>query len=60
MFVLDVVLFGRASDFPTKAFRLEHDIPICEPVSPNSFRWHSMNDQEFAAYRKRQENEICE
>jgi len=43
-----------------KIFKLEHDIPICESVSPNSsYRWHSMNDEQFTAYRKRLENEVC-
>lgn len=43
-----------------KIFKLKHDIPICESVSPNSsYRWHSMNNQEFAAYRKRLEDEVC-
>lgn len=28
-----------------RIFKLSHDIPICESVSPNSsYRWHSMND----------------
>ncbi|MEE9416421.1 MAG: glycosyltransferase family 4 protein [Acidimicrobiales bacterium] len=37
-----------------KVFELEHDIPICESVSPvSSYRWHSMSDQEFAGYRER-------
>lgn len=44
-----------------KIFKLSHDIPICESVSPNSsYRWHSMNDEQFAAYRKRLENEVCD
>jgi len=43
-----------------RIFKLEHDIPICESVSPNSsYRWHSMNDEQFTAYRKRLENEVC-
>jgi len=37
-----------------RVFKLEHDIPICESVSPvSSFRWHSMSEDDFAAYRKR-------
>merc|ERR1719464_2205826 len=29
-----------------RIFKLDHDIPICESVSPNSsYRWHSMDDQ---------------
>lgn len=43
-----------------KVFKLDHDIPICESVSPNSsYRWHTMDDVQFAAYRKRLEDEIC-
>jgi len=48
-------------DHTFRVFKLTHDIPICESVSPNSsYRWHSMNDGEFEAYRKRLEDEICE
>lgn len=37
-----------------RVFKLEHDIPICESVSPvSNFRWHSMSEENFAAYRKR-------
>ena len=37
-----------------RVFELEHDIPICESVSPvSSFRFHSMSDDEFEAYRRR-------
>mmetsp|Transcript_31159 Transcript_31159/g.87361 ORF Transcript_31159/g.87361 Transcript_31159/m.87361 type:complete len:461 (+) Transcript_31159:139-1521(+) len=40
-------------------FRLQHDIPICESVSPaSSYRWHSMSDEEFTAYRERLEKEV--
>merc|ERR1740138_112238 len=43
-----------------RIFKLNHDIPICESVSPNSsYRWHSMNDEQFTAYRKRLEDEVC-
>jgi len=43
-----------------RIFKLDHDIPICESVSPNSsYRWHSMSDEEFTAYRKRLEDEVC-
>ena len=35
-------------------FPLEHDIPICESVSPvSSYRWHAMSEDEVAAYRLR-------
>jgi glycosyltransferase involved in cell wall biosynthesis len=37
-----------------RVFELEHDIPICESVSPvSSYRWHSMSEDEFEAYRNR-------
>lgn len=35
-------------------FRLDHDIPICESISPvSSYRWHSMPEDDFVAYRRR-------
>lgn len=35
-------------------FPLEHDIPICESISPvSSYRWHSMSETEVDAYRRR-------
>ncbi len=37
-----------------RVFELDHDIPICESVSPvSSYRWHSMSDDEFESYRTR-------
>lgn len=37
-----------------KVFALDHDIPICESISPvSSYRWHGMSDDEIAAYRAR-------
>ena len=37
-----------------RVFELNHDIPICESVSPvSSYRWHSMSEEEFEAYRIR-------
>jgi glycosyltransferase involved in cell wall biosynthesis len=37
-----------------RVFELDHDIPICESVSPvSSYRWHSMSEEEFEAYRVR-------
>ncbi len=37
-----------------RVFELDHDIPICESVSPvSSYRWHSMSEAEFEAYRDR-------
>ena len=42
-------------------FKISHDIPICESVSPNSsYRWHSMDEAQYEAYLQRLENEICE
>jgi len=47
-------------DASFRIFKLDHDIPICESVSPNSsYRWHTMSDEQFAAYCKRLENEVC-
>ena len=40
-------------------FALDHDIPICESISPVSrYRWHSMSDDEVAAYRARLTSEV--
>ncbi len=37
-----------------RVFELDHDIPICESVSPvSSYRWHSMSEEDFEAYRDR-------
>ena len=37
-----------------EVFKLDHDIPICESVSPvSSYRWHTMSEVDFEAYRKR-------
>lgn len=37
-----------------RVFKIDHDIPICESISPvSSYRWHAMSDDEFEAYRKR-------
>lgn len=42
-------------------FPLEHDIPICESVSPtSSYRWHSMNETEVDAYRLRLTNAVAD
>ena len=44
----------RRLDEDVHVFPLEHDIPICESVSPvSSYRWHAMSEDEVAAYRKR-------
>ncbi len=48
-------------DADVRVFELEHDIPICESISPtSSYRWHSMSDEEFAAYRTRLTREVLE
>ena len=37
-----------------RIFAIDHDIPICESISPvSSHRWHSMSDKEIGAYRTR-------
>jgi glycosyltransferase involved in cell wall biosynthesis len=44
----------RYRDEDVRVFPLEHDIPICESVSPvSSYRWHAMSEAEVAAYRQR-------
>ncbi len=41
-------------------FALEHDIPICESISPvSSYRWHGMGEAEVAAYRQRLTDEVA-
>jgi glycosyltransferase involved in cell wall biosynthesis len=43
-----------------KVFELDHDIPICESISPvSSFRWHGMSDDDVAAYRLRLTREVA-
>jgi glycosyltransferase involved in cell wall biosynthesis len=42
-------------------FALDHDIPICESISPvSNYRWHGMSEDEVAAYRKRLTDEVAE
>ena len=49
----------RIRDEDVRVFELEHDIPICESVSPvSSYRWHGMSEDEVAAYRKRLTDEV--
>jgi glycosyltransferase involved in cell wall biosynthesis len=44
----------RFEEEDVRVFPLDHDIPICESVSPvSSYRWHSMNAAEVDAYRLR-------
>jgi glycosyltransferase involved in cell wall biosynthesis len=48
----------RADD--VRVFALDHDIPICESISPvSSYRWHGMSDDEVSAYRKRLTDEVA-
>lgn len=49
----------RFSDKLVRVFELDHDIPICESVSPvSSYRWHAMSEAEVLAYRHRLANEV--
>lgn len=44
----------RFEDEDVRVFPLDHDIPICESVSPtSSYRWHAMDEAEVDAYRLR-------
>jgi len=46
-------------DPTVEVFKLDHPIPICESASPvSSYRWHSMSDDEFKAYRTRLEEAV--
>src|SRR3954462_10656671 len=37
-----------------RVFELDHDIPICESISPvSNYRWHGMSEAEVDAYRAR-------
>jgi glycosyltransferase involved in cell wall biosynthesis len=50
----------RFRDEDVRVFELEHDIPICEAVSPaSSYRWHTMSDDAVNAYRQRLTNEVA-
>src|SRR3954454_3318723 len=50
----------RFRDEDVHVFALDHDIPICESVSPtSSYRWHSMSEDEVAAYRARLTDEVA-
>lgn len=49
----------RFSEKLVRVFELDHDIPICESVSPvSSYRWHAMSEAEVSAYRQRLVNEV--
>ncbi len=51
----------RFEEDDVHVFPLEHDIPICESVSPtSSYRWHAMSDSEVAAYRLRLTNAVAD
>ncbi|HZN73697.1 MAG TPA: glycosyltransferase [Micromonosporaceae bacterium] len=50
----------RFRDEYVRVFALDHDIPICESVSPvSSYRWHSMGEAEVTAYRRRLTDEVA-
>ena len=50
----------RFKDEDVHVFALDHDIPICESVSPvSSYRWHAMSEDEVAAYRGRLTDEVA-
>jgi glycosyltransferase involved in cell wall biosynthesis len=51
----------RFRDDDVHVFELDHDIPICESISPvSSYRWHAMSDEGVADYRKRLTDEVAE
>ncbi len=42
-----------------RVFALDHDIPICESISPvSSYRWHGMSDDDIVTYRARLTSEV--
>ena len=50
----------RFRDEYVRVFALEHDIPICESISPvSNYRWHSMSEAEVTAYRRRLTDEVA-
>ena len=50
----------RFREEDVRVFELDHDIPICESISPvSNYRWHSMSDVEVAAYRQRLTSEVA-
>ena len=50
----------RFLDDDVHVFALDHDIPICESISPvSNYRWHGMDEDEVAAYRKRLTDEVA-
>lgn len=50
----------RFQERDVHVFPLEHDIPICESVSPvSSYRWHSMSEADTDAYRLKLTNAVA-
>ena len=50
----------RYRDEEVRVFALDHDIPICESISPvSNYRWHAMSEDEVDAYRKRLTDEVA-
>jgi glycosyltransferase involved in cell wall biosynthesis len=51
----------RFTEEDVHVFPLEHDIPICESISPvSSYRWHAMSEPEVDAYRLRLTNAVSD
>lgn len=51
----------HSTDEYVRIFSLDHDIPICESAGPvSSYRWHTMSEEQFNAYRKRLVNFVSE
>ena len=51
----------RFREEDVRVFPLDHDIPICESISPvSNYRWHSMSEEEVDAYRARLTNAVAE
>ena len=51
----------RFREDDVRVFALDHDIPICESISPvSSYRWHGMSEAEVDAYRTRLTDEVAE
>jgi glycosyltransferase involved in cell wall biosynthesis len=50
----------RFRDEDVRVFPLDHDIPICESISPvSNYRWHSMSEAQVSAYRERLTGEVA-
>ncbi|MEM9440540.1 MAG: glycosyltransferase [Pseudomonadota bacterium] len=49
----------RFEEEDVRVFALDHDIPICESISPvSSYRWHGMSGDDISAYRTRLTAEV--